>query len=83
MVWDGDRFSDLSQFKDPNTVWCLPAKCKTQKCNNVSTGKAIESLRQLLTAEGLKEISYQKCHEKFFTYWRYFNIFFYNGYKID
>jgi len=29
-VWDGDRFCELPWFWDPNAVWCLPAKCKTE-----------------------------------------------------
>lgn len=62
-VWDGDRFCELSWFWDPNAVWCLPAKCKTENCKNIFTGKAIESLPA--TTEGLKEVSCQKCHKKF------------------
>ena len=62
-VWDGDRFCKLSWFWDPNAVWCLPAKCKTENCKNVFNGEAIERLPA--TAEGLKEVSCQKCHKKF------------------
>ena len=64
-IWDGDRFCELSWFWDPNTVWCLPARCKTENCKNVFSGATIESLPESPSAEGLKEVSCEQCHGKF------------------
>ena len=64
-IWDGDRFCELSWFWDPNAVWCLPARCKTENCKNVFSGATIESLPESPSAEGLKEVSCQQCHGKF------------------
>ena len=64
-VWDGDRFCELSWFWDPNAVWCLPARCKTENCSNVISGKTIETLPESPAANGLKEVSCQHCHSKF------------------
>lgn len=62
--WLGrERGWQLSWFWDQNAVWCLPAKCKTENCKNIFTGKAIEGLPA--TTEGVKEVSCQKCDKKF------------------
>ena len=42
-VWDGEGFCELSWFWDPNAVWLLPAKFKTENCKNIITGKTILS----------------------------------------
>ncbi|KAK3718097.1 hypothetical protein QZH41_017201 [Actinostola sp. cb2023] len=64
-VWDGDRFCELSWFWDPNKAWCLPARCQTENCTNIISGKTIESLPESPNFEGSKEVSCKHCHSKF------------------
>lgn len=57
--WDGDRFSELSWFWNPQKKWLLPARCKTPQCNNVLSPSYIEE--QPLNVDGGKEVYCDQC----------------------
>ena len=42
-IWDGDRFSELSWFWNPDAEWILPAKCPENYCNGVVSSDNIEA----------------------------------------
>lgn len=41
-IWDGERFSELSWFWNPNTSWILPARCPERWCSGVVSSHDIE-----------------------------------------
>ena len=42
-IWDGDRFSELPWFWNPDAQWILPARCPENFCNGVVSSDDIES----------------------------------------
>ena len=42
-IWDGDRFSELSWFWNPNAEWTLPAKCPETICGGIISSSDIET----------------------------------------
>ena len=63
-IWDGDRFSELSWFWNPDAEWILPAKCPENYCNGVVSSDNIEAapLREG-TCEKILECP--KCYNTF------------------
>ena len=62
-LWDGDRFSELSWFWNPNENWMLPVRCRTPGCSNVLSASYIEEQPNV---DGLKELYCDKCCSSFF-----------------
>ena len=42
-IWDGERFSELSWFCNPDVDWTLPAKCPESGCSGVISSCDIET----------------------------------------
>ena len=63
-IWDGDRFSELSWFWNPDAEWILPAKCPENYCNGVVSPANIEAA-PLTEGTGEKILECPKCYNTF------------------
>ena len=63
-IWDGERFSELSWFWNPDVDWTLPAKCPESGCSGVISSCDIETAP---ACEGTndKVLECPKCYNTF------------------
>ena len=70
-LWDGDRFTEISWFFNPDSWWCMPIRCKRQGCKNIISGEIVDSLTEM--PNGMKELTCDECHYRFTVYAEYCN----------
>lgn len=64
-IWDGDRFSELSWFWNPDAEWILPAKCPENFCSGVVSSDDIEAAPPGEGTDDEKVLECPNCYNTF------------------